>query len=82
MRITIRLTDEEHADALKLAGRESTGCENISEFFRLLLNRERHKNLGLEKPTGKDFATAFRMGRPNWEQARKNKLARSKASDT
>jgi hypothetical protein len=65
MRITIRLTDKEYADALKLAARESTGCENVSEFIRLLLNRERHKHLGLAKPTGKDYASAFRIGRPS-----------------
>jgi hypothetical protein len=64
MRITIRLTEQEHADALTLASRESTGCENVSEFIRLLLNRERHKHLGLAKPTGKDYSTSFRIGRP------------------
>lgn len=81
MRITIRLSDEEFAAASAMAKRESTGCENVSEFIRLLLARERHKSEGLPKPAGKDFATAFRIGRPNWEQARRNKLARSKASD-
>ena len=82
MRITIRLTDEEYADAIKLAGRESTSCENVSEFVRLLINRERHKHLGLPKPQGKDFASAFRMGRPSWRAREEKELARLKVADT
>jgi hypothetical protein len=64
MRITIRLSAGEYEEAVKMAHRERTGCENISEFIRLLLARERKKSAGLAKPKGRDYATAFRNGRP------------------
>ena len=65
MRITIRLSDEEHAQLKALVERnETTGFENPSEFFRLMIAREYNKGRGLPKPKANDWQTAARIGRP------------------
>jgi len=64
MRLSIRLNEYEAEQLARLAQRESTGVESPSEFMRLLLHREINKSLGLPAPSGVDFATAFRRGRP------------------
>ncbi len=64
MRIQIRFTDEETRRILLMMQSEVTGCETMSEFFRLLVSREWNLRRNLGKPVAKDWQTAHRMGTP------------------
>lgn len=61
--VPIRLSQEEleALDAL-IARNDTTGYENRSEVFRLLLHREVCRCKGLPKPKESEWRTIFRIG--------------------
>lgn len=62
--VPIRLTTEELAALDELIARnDTTGFENRSEVFRLLLHREVRRCHGLPTPVAADWQTAFRIGK-------------------
>jgi hypothetical protein len=73
MRLCIRLKEDEAEQLKKMAASEITGTENTSEFIRLLLAREWNRRKGQAKPNGKQYQTAFRVGRPANMSRRKTK---------
>jgi len=62
---TLRLSPLELERVDRMVSSERTGCENRSEFIRLLLAREWNRRVGAPKPQASAWQTAFRNGRPS-----------------
>lgn len=63
--VAVRLTVAEGIKAVGMYPSETMGCENVAEWFRMLLHREYNRRHHLPKPRAADYQTAFRLGRPS-----------------